>query len=225
MRRLLLFIVVLLLGVGTTAFAQSQEQKSLGDAARENRNASKKPSARVYTDENFSKTESVETKTKTEAKAKPEAKETEQDAVEGDEDSATTEDGEEPAPKPKVKPAVKTEAAAKAKDSDDKSEPKPPEAVDKAELAKEVKTRVAAQRGAVELIEREISVMEREYKLRASSYYADAGLRLRDDRRWQEDEKKYNAELDAKKQKLAKAKDELNQIIDLARRAGINGLD
>ena len=42
------------------------------------------------------------------------------------------------------------------------------------------KAKISDQKSKIELLEREIDVMQREQKLRATTYYADAGNRLRD---------------------------------------------
>ncbi len=63
--------------------------------------------------------------------------------------------------------------------------------------------------------------MQREQKLRATSYYADAGNRLRDSKRYTDEQQKFNEDIDRKKKELDAAKAELEKIKEEARKAGL----
>jgi hypothetical protein len=69
--------------------------------------------------------------------------------------------------------------------------------------------------------ERELDVLERENKLRASSYYGDAGARLRDPKKFAEDDRKYQADIAAKKKELEESKNKLDDMKEDARKAGV----
>ena len=73
----------------------------------------------------------------------------------------------------------------------------------------------------IELLEREIDVMQREQKLRATTYYADAGNRLRDSKKYTDDQQKLNDDIDRKKKELDAAKAELDKMKDDARKLGL----
>lgn len=212
MRRFLLAIVVVLFAAATAVFAQSSgDSPSLGDVARANRNTPKKASTRIVTDDDIRKPAAAESKQSEAKPAKP-AKDEQAPAVEGedDEDQLAKEE-----PKRSENKTQAKEAAAERSDN----------AEAKAAIAREWKSKISAQRQTIDGLERDISVSDREHRLRASSYYSDAGNRLRDERKWVDDEKKYAADMDLKKQQLSKAKEALDQMISAARAAGVQGID
>ncbi|MGH8631617.1 MAG: hypothetical protein ACREU7_12760, partial [Burkholderiales bacterium] len=61
---------------------------------------------------------------------------------------------------------------------------------------------------------------ERENKLRAASYYGDAGSRLRDEGKYAADDRKYQAEANDKKAAIAAAKQKLEDMREELRKAG-----
>jgi len=73
----------------------------------------------------------------------------------------------------------------------------------------------------VDLLTRELDVMQREYQLRASAFYADAGNRLRNQGAWDKEDAQYKKQLDAKQKELATAKQELDDLKEQARKAGV----
>ena len=130
-------------------------------------------------------------------------------------------------------PPAPEEDSAKAADSGDttagadKSAPGKPKA-DQQTLAEkrdaaiqQWKGRFAAQKQQISLLEREIDVMQREYRLRAAAYYADAGNALRNQADWAKQDREYRAQLEAKQKKLDEAKQKLESMQEEARRAGM----
>jgi hypothetical protein len=103
---------------------------------------------------------------------------------------------------------------AKAKEAD-KSAPE-----DQAKLDKEWEDKIAAQKDQIELLKRELDVLQRENKLRSANYYADAGTRLRDEKKYAEDDRKYRDQIDAKQKAIDDAKSKLDQMREEARKAG-----
>lgn len=89
------------------------------------------------------------------------------------------------------------------------------------------KKKLADQKKEITQLQRELDVAEREARLRAAAYYADAGVQLRDQARFAEDTRKAQTEIDTKKQALADAKQKLEQMQEDARKAGVpaNQLD
>lgn len=83
------------------------------------------------------------------------------------------------------------------------------------------KARISKEKDDIELLKRELDVAERENRLRAATFYADAGNRLRDEKKYAEDDRKYKAEIESKKQKIADEEKKLEQMRDDARRAGV----
>lgn len=82
-------------------------------------------------------------------------------------------------------------------------------------------TKIAEQKNKIELLERELGVLEREYRLRVAVFYADAGTRLRDDRKFADADRQYKADLETKKNALAAAKQQLADTQEQARKAGV----
>ena len=83
------------------------------------------------------------------------------------------------------------------------------------------KQRFAAQKEQISLLEREIDVMQREYRLRAAAYYADAGNALRNQAPWAQQDRDYREKLDLKQKKLDEAKQKLQDMQEQARREGM----
>ena len=67
--------------------------------------------------------------------------------------------------------------------------------------------------------------MEREHKLRQAVFYADAGTRVRDERMWFDQERKYQADLSTKQKALAAERNKLDDLKEGARKAGVGGID
>jgi hypothetical protein len=82
-------------------------------------------------------------------------------------------------------------------------------------------TKFAEQKNKIELLERELGVLEREYRLRVAVFYADAGTRLRDDRKFADADRQYKADLETKKSALAAAQQQLENMREEARKAGV----
>ncbi len=92
-------------------------------------------------------------------------------------------------------------------------------------LNAEWKARVAKQKADIADLEHELDLMQREEKLRVAVYYSDAGNRLRNSKDWDDQEKKYQADLTDKQKKLADAKAKLDSTLESARRAGATGYE
>jgi hypothetical protein len=113
-----------------------------------------------------------------------------------------------------AKPADGDKAAS---DKDKKDAPS--EDAKKAET--EMKARIATQKQKVADNERELQLTDREYKLRAAVFYADAGNRLRDDKKWSDSERKYKEDMARLQQDLISNKAKLEDLREEARKAGI----
>jgi hypothetical protein len=120
-----------------------------------------------------------------------------------------------------------TSTAADKKDDDNKDADKKKElsADDKLKEAAAWKSKVAAQDAKTKDLDREINLMQREHKLREAVFYADAGSRVRDERTWFGQERKYQADLSTKQKNLATERNKLDELKDAARKAGVGGID
>jgi len=120
---------------------------------------------------------------------------------------------------PKEEPKADSAAPAADATAEKKDGAKSP-AEEKAALNDEWKKKVAAEKANIASIEREINLMEREEKVKATVYYADAGNRLRDNKDWTDQEQKYKDNLAARQKDLAAAKAKLDGVKESARKAG-----
>lgn len=103
---------------------------------------------------------------------------------------------------------AKKEAADKAKDDKDK-------------LAGQIKD----QKEEISRLQRELDVTQREQRLRAAAYYADAGTQLRDQTKFADDSRKQQDEIDSKKQALTAAQQKLDDMQEQARKSGVRTND
>lgn len=85
-----------------------------------------------------------------------------------------------------------------------------------------LKKKIEEQQKQITQLQRELDVAQREARLRAAAYYADAGTMLRDQGKFAEDSRKQQAEIDAKTQALADARQKLEELQEQARKSGIS---
>jgi hypothetical protein len=83
------------------------------------------------------------------------------------------------------------------------------------------KDRLVAQRAKLDLLGRELDVEQREYQLRAAAMYADAGNRMRNETAWDKEDADYKKKIDEKKKAVDAAKQELDDMEENARKAGV----
>jgi hypothetical protein len=95
-----------------------------------------------------------------------------------------------------------------------------PSAADKQKVWDDWKTKLAAQKNQIDLMSRELDVAQREYRLRAAAFYADAGNRLRNQGSWDKQDQQYKQQIDQKQKALDAAKQQLSNMQDEARKAG-----
>ena len=177
--------------------AASLSAQSLGDVARKERAKQKPQSAKTYTNEEIPGVEIP--------KEEPKAADATAAASTVVGADADKKDG-----------AKDTKAAAKPEKTD---------AEKQAALNAEWKAKVEESKKNVASIEREINLMQREEKLKVAVYYSDAGNRLRDDKAWAEQEKKYQDDLAARQKDLSGAKEKLNGVLDAAKKAGATSVE
>ena len=116
----------------------------------------------------------------------------------------------------------KAQSDQKADDSTKMVESKPGEpAKDRQKMYDEWKKKISTQQEQVNLLTREMDVMQREYRLRAAAFYADAGNRLRNAGSWDKEDAQYKQQLAEKQKTLDAAKEELQDLRERARKAGV----
>jgi hypothetical protein len=123
------------------------------------------------------------------------------------------------APPPTAAPAPG--GAAPATDAPAKAAPQGP--VDKNALKSEWKQKIDAQRKVLADLQGEAAKSDTELKQRASSYYVDAGTRLRNEQKYMADDRKIHDDDSKRQEKIGAAQAELDKLLDDARKAGVEG--
>jgi len=218
-----LFLVV----AGVSAEAQNQaasssqsssSASSLGDYARQVR---KDPGAKsvpkVFDNDNLPKQDRLSIVGQTPAPS------SENKAEAGENASAET----KPAADGTVsKAAAETKAATEAKPASDQKAPvtapakAPEDEAAKQAAAKQWTDKMNAQRQQIDLLSRELNVLQREYQIRAAAMYADAGNRLRNSSDWDKQDAQYKQQIADKQKELDDAKQKLSDMQEDARKAG-----
>ncbi|PYX06718.1 MAG: hypothetical protein DMG88_17110 [Acidobacteria bacterium] len=198
--------LVLLTSFVTFARAQSD---SLADYARANRK-DKKDTPKKFDNDNLPKTDKLSVV----GKPTPEPKE--KSAEEASEAQS------EPDEKSEAKSEAKTEARPEAESGASGKKPADgDEAKDGQSKNQQWKDKITEQSHKVDLLTREQDVLEREYHLRAAAFYADAGNRLRNQGTWDKEDAQYKQQIADKQKELATAKQDLEDLKEQARKAGI----
>ena len=109
---------------------------------------------------------------------------------------------------------AKTTSPAEKKPADD-------EAVQKQKMYKEWQTKIQTQQGQIDTLARELDLTNREYRLRAAAFYADAGNRLRNSGTWDKEDAQFKDQIADKQKKLEDAKKQLEDLQEQARKAGV----
>jgi len=81
--------------------------------------------------------------------------------------------------------------------------------------------RLASQQQQIDLLTRELDVLQREYQIRAAAMYGDAGNRLRNSGDWDKQDTQYKQQIADKQKNLDDAKQKLEDMQDEARKAGV----
>jgi hypothetical protein len=116
----------------------------------------------------------------------------------------------------------KTQTDQEADGSAKMAESKPGEpAKDRQKMYDEWKKKISEQQDKINLLAREMDVMQREYRLRAAAFYADAGNRLRNAGSWDKEDAQYKQQLAEKQKTLDAAKEDLQDLQERARKAGV----
>ncbi len=121
------------------------------------------------------------------------------------------------------------EDVKKESDSDDKAAANDQAKKEATDKAKDDKDKLAGQikdqKEEISRLQRELDVTQREQRLRAAAYYADAGTQLRDQTKFADDSRKEQDEIDSKKQALTAAQQKLDDMQEQARKSGVRTND
>jgi hypothetical protein len=88
-------------------------------------------------------------------------------------------------------------------------------------LWKQWSEKISAQKDQIDLLGRELDVLQREYKIRAAAMYADVGNRLRNAADWDKQDAQYKQQIADKQKALDDAKQKLDDMLEEARKAGV----
>lgn len=206
MKRILLFSIAVLLvaGVAGSASAQSDsgQNQSLGDFARAERAQKKPDTSKHFDNDTIPRTDKL--------------------SVVGQTDSAQNDSA--PADSPAESSSTDS-AATPDSGSQEASAPETPKkgvvAPDKQQANEELKTQIADAQSKVDLLTRELDVAQKESHLRDASFYGDAGSRLRNSSTWDKENAASKDQIADKQKALADAKQQLEDLQEQARKAGI----
>lgn len=96
----------------------------------------------------------------------------------------------------------------------------PEDAASKETAWKQWSDKIKEQQHQIELLSRELDVLQREYQLRAAAMYADAGNRLRNQADWDKQDVQYKQQIADKQKAVDEAKQKLDDLREDARKAG-----
>jgi hypothetical protein len=200
-----LWIAGVVLAGLVASFASAQnsttQQQPLGDYARAVRKDKKPAAAKQFDNDNLPREDKLSVVGNATASS---------DSQAGGDESQTAANGG-------------PDAGPSAKKADDRPGGiKPGEsAEDRQKTYDDWKERIAAQKAKMDLAARELDVEQREYQLRAAAMYADAGNRLRNSGAWDKEDADYKKKIEEKKKAADAAKQELDDLQEDARKAGI----
>ena len=92
---------------------------------------------------------------------------------------------------------------------------------DREKIYGEWRKKIADQKDTISLLQRELDVLQREYRLRAAAMYADVGYRLRNQSDWDKQDRDYKDKIEAKQKELDRAKQQLSDLQEQARKQNV----
>src|SRR5215475_849951 len=206
-------ISLFLAALTSVGFAQDA---SLGDLARQARKhkGQKAPAVKKYDNDNLPVNDKLSV--------------VGQEPAESADASASASSGE-PAPAaesankggtPAAETSGESASAPKSTNAEEKKSASDEQA-QKQQMFKGWQHKIQEQQNQVDLLNRELDVANREYRLRTAAFYADAGNRLRNAVSWDKEDTQYKEQIAEKQKRLEEAKKQLEDMQEEARRAGV----
>jgi hypothetical protein len=195
--------------LGSLAAAQNQDDKLAEYARHKRKEKQVQGEKRVYDNDNLPRQEHISVVGSERASSSTDNTK----SADGSESASSKPDDQ--------KPDQPKDGAIRANDAQDKAKAST-DASDDHKKVDEWQKKIADQKSALELLQRELDVLQREYRLRAAAMYADAGNRLRNSAQWDKDEKQYKSQIDAKQKAVDAAKQQLEDTREQARKAGVS---
>src|SRR5581483_1049368 len=190
-----------------TAGSQSGSSgQSLGDYAKHIRKTPEIGGKRkVFDNDNLPKSDHLSVVGKAQAPASEQA-------------PAAAKDENAPAATGQAKPGTEAPAAGGDKGATAKA---PEDEASKQTAWKQWGDKLRAQQQQIDLLTRELDVLQREYQIRAAAMYADAGNRLSNQADWDKQDTQYKQQIADKQKAVDDAKQKLEELQEEARRAGV----
>lgn len=114
-------------------------------------------------------------------------------------------------PEPSVAPtAPATEAKTTAAVKPDQKKP-----------GDDLQEKMDTEKQKIESLSRDLDMEEREYRLRASEYYANAANRAQGSNQWVKDDAQYKSDIESKQKAIESSKELLSELQEQARKAGL----
>jgi hypothetical protein len=92
---------------------------------------------------------------------------------------------------------------------------------EKKKATDELRTKLAEAQKELTQVQRELDLMQRENRMRTAQFYADAGARLRDEKKYADEDRQNQASLAAKQKAVADAQKIVNDLQEQMRRLGV----
>lgn len=188
------------------ASAQGQTSDNLGDYARQVRKqkAQEAPAAKKFDNDNLPAADKLSVVGQAPAP----------DADASADKGNATQDSKADATTAAKPDAGQNQAAAK--------EPTAKDAADEKQKANEAwQKKIQTAQSQIDLLTRELDLLNGEYRMRAAAFYADAGNRLRNSTSWDKEDAQYKDQIAAKQKALDDAKKSLDDLQEEARKAGV----
>ena len=213
-------LVLVLILAGVPAGAQNQSPStsssgtSLGDYARQIRkDPGAKTTPKVFDNDNLPREDKLSVVGQKTAPATETTAETKTAPGEGAPESGET--------KPEAKAAAESKTPAAETTPEAGSEKPLPDEAARQAAAKQWEDKIAAQKAQIDLLDRELNVLQREYQIRAAAMYADAGNRMRNQADWDKQDAQYKQQIADKQKAVDDAKQKLEDMQEDARKAGM----
>jgi hypothetical protein len=198
MKRIAFVFLAEVVLAGMLVTVSGAQSEPLGDYARSVRKDEKPASAKKYDNDNLPTSDKIS-------------------IVGTATDSAGPEDAN-PAPDTN---AAKPEDGAAAPTPASQDADKKTDGADAQKANSEWQKKIADQQGKLDLLARDLDVTQREYRLRAAAFYADAGNRLRGSGTWDKEDAQYKQQIAQKQKAVDVAKSALDDLKEKARKAGV----
>jgi|SRR6516165_5756377 hypothetical protein len=225
MKRITTAATIVVLFTALSALAAFAQNAPLGDYARQVRKQKghQAPPVKSYDNDTIPRDDKVSVVGQAPAEnqdANPHAASGGEAAAEAAKAGAENSEAAGSAPAAGKQDAAPQAPSSQAAPSEGKKSPADEQA-EKQKLFKDWQMKIQAQQAQVDDISKDLDLTNREYRLRAAAFYADAGNRLRNAGQWDKEDAQFKQQLADKQKKLDDAKQALEDLREQARKAGV----